>query len=282
MKVHLVDGTFELFRCHHGAPRAQVDGREVGAVRGLVATLASLLRGDDVTHVAVAFDAMAPPRGALGGGDAEVIRSQALLAFEAVRALGVPLWPMTRYQADDALASGAARLRDGADVLICTSDKDLLQCVRGERVVVWNRIRKEVTDEAAVRAKFGVAPTQIPDLFALVGDPSDGLPGVPGWGWTSAAKVLAEYGAIEEIPESADEWGVKVRGAKRLAATLQERRVEALLGRDLSRLREDLPVPATLEQLEWRGVKQPALDELLAQLGDANLAEWVPDRLGGV
>lgn len=280
MKVNLVDGTFELFRCHHGAPRAQVDGREVGAVRGLVATLASLLRRDDVTHVAVAFDAMAPPRGALGGGDAEVIRSQALLAFEAVRALGVMLWPMTRYQADDALASGAAQLRDVAEVVICTSDKDLLQCVRGDRVVVWNRIRKEVRDEAEVRSKFGVAPQQIPDLFALVGDPSDGLPGVPGWGWTSAAKVLAEYGAIEQIPLDERAWTVTVRGAKRLVETLRERRVEALLGRDLSRLREDLPVPASPAQLEWRGVRQPALDELLARLGDPNLAEWVPDRLG--
>ena len=280
-KALLVDGSFELFRCFHGAPRAQVDGVEVGAVRGLVATLASLLRKEEAVWVAVAFDAIAPPRSAMPAGDAKDLRSQVLPAFDAVRALGIPLWPMRRYQADDALASGAAALfgvPEVEQIVLCTSDKDLLQCVRGTRVICRNRITKVETDEPAFRTRFGVRPDQLPDWFALVGDPSDGLPGVPGWGPRSASAVLAAHERLADIPEDAEDWAVSVRGAKRLAASLKERRIEAQLARDLSVLRDDLPVPCDLQTLEWTG-PTPALGPLLERLGDPHLTDWVPDRL---
>lgn len=280
MRVHLIDGTFELFRCFHATPRGvDGDGQEVGAVRGLVATLASLLRRPEVTHVAVVFDPMAPPRGA-ASGEGATLRSQGIRAWEAVRQLGIALWPMTRVQADDGLASGARRLAglpEVDQVVICTTDKDLLQCVRGQRVVVWDRIRDVVHDEPAVRARFGVDPRRIPALFALVGDPSDGLPGVPGFGWKSAAAVVNAVDRLQDLPDDPDQWPA-VRGRARLAAMWAERRQEALLGRDLSVLRDDLPVPADLEGLAWRGPK-PSLPDFLHALGDPALAEWVPDRL---
>ena len=277
--VHLVDGTLELFRCFHGAPRAEHDGREVGAVRGLIATLSSLLYRDRATHVAVAFDAMAPPRGA-ASGDGAALRSQGMLAMRAVRAMGLRLWPMTRYQADDALASGAAQLRPRPEVdriVICTTDKDLLQCIRDD-VVLYDRTRKVETDHQGLLERFGVRAEQVPAYLALVGDPSDGLPGCPGFGAKSTAQVLAAFETLEAIPDDPDEWPTEIRGRARLAASLAERRVEITLGRDLSVLRSDLPVPCALDQLEWRG-PTPDLQVLLAELGDDNLAEWVPDRL---
>lgn len=280
VQVHLVDGTLELFRCHHGAPRAQVDRREVGAVRGLVATLSSLLYRGRATHVAVAFDAMAPPRQA-ARGDGAVIRAQGLLAMRAVRALGLMLWPMTRYQADDALASGAARLADHPDVrrvVICTTDKDLLQCIVGSRVILLDRSKQTPTNATVLEARFGIRPDQVPAFLALVGDPSDGLPGCPGFGAKSAARVLSAFGTLEGIPDDPDRWPAEIRGRRRLAASLAERRVEITLGRDLSILRSDLPVPCDPEQLQWCG-PTPDLPVLLHELGDPKLAEWVPDRL---
>ncbi|MEZ6186619.1 MAG: 5'-3' exonuclease H3TH domain-containing protein [Planctomycetota bacterium] len=283
MKVHLVDGTFELFRCFFGAPRATVaDGREVGAVRGLLQTLAALLRQDDVSHVAVALDqAMAvAPRGPVpaGAGPNRAIAGQHGLAVEAVRALGLVAWPLVkRYEADDALATAAARYRGEAEqVVICTTDKDLLQCVVGERVVVLDRIRKRVTDEAGVRARFGVRPEQIPDYQALVGDPSDGLPGVPGWGGKSAAAVLARYPTLEAIPADAAEWEVEVRGAARLAEALRVRRREVLLHRDLGVLRTDVPLRDSLADLRWEGADRPALEALCAELEDDSVLERMP------
>lgn len=280
MKVHLVDGTFELFRCFHGAPRAQHDGREVGAARGMMATLVSLLRGDDVTHVAVAFDSVVSPPGKGTSGEA-LIGAQAPLAAAICRALGVVMWPTGRYQADEMLSTAAARFAtDPAveQVVICANDNDFDQCVIGERVVVLDRIRKVLTDEAAVRARWGVAPVQIPELFALIGDRSDGLPGLPGWGVRSAATVLTEYGTVDEIPLDAAEWRVKVRGAERLAAVLRERREEALLCRDLSRLRTDLPLRSTIDDLQWQGADRLAVDALVAVLGDdtaaARISRW--------
>lgn len=282
-RVHLVDGTFELFRCFHGAPRARTaDGHEVGAARGMVQTLAALLRDPEVTHVAVAFDSVVAPAGSSRGRTAEeMIASQAPLAAEAVRALGATVWPSGRYQADELIASGAHRFAAEAgvaQVVICATDNDFNQCVRGERVVVLDRIRRVVTDEARVRERFGVAPGQIPDLHALVGDRSDGLPGVPGWGAASAAALLARYGTIEAIPIDAGDWDVSVRGAARLAASLREHRDEALLCRDLAVLRTDLPLRQTAADLEWRGVDRGRLDALCHRLDDHSVLERLPVR----
>lgn len=287
VRVHLVDGTFELFRCFHGAPRAfNADGREVGAARGFLATMAALVLDPEVTHMAVAFDSVVAPPGSVraaarGGSADQVIGSQAPLAAAAVRALGLPVWPAGRYQADELLATAAARYASDdrvEQVVICSSDNDFDQCVRGTRVVVLNRIRREVTDEAAVRAKWGVTPQQIPDLFALVGDRSDGLPGVPGWGKASAAAVLGRWGSVDAIPDEHTGWDVRIRGAERLAASLRDHRDEALLCRDLSELRTDLPLRAPLDDLEWRGVRPDLLAVLCADLDDTSVADrFMPD-----
>jgi 5'-3' exonuclease len=276
VKVHLVDGTFELFRCFHGAPRHRLaDGREAGAVRGFLATIVSLLRKPDVTHVAIAFDAGivgAPKRMPDGAEDSAtaLLQTQYHLAEAVVRALDLVMWPMAkRFQADDALATGAARFRRAPgveQVVVCTTDKDLAQCVEGTRVVLLDRIRDRITDETAVREKFGVPPSRVPDYFGLVGDPSDGIPGIPGWGPKSAAAVLGRYGAVEKIPIDPDDWDVEVRGAARLAANLAARRREAILYRDLSVLRTDVPLGETLEDLEWRGADRGAIESLAGLL----------------
>lgn len=273
MIVHLVDGTFELFRCFHGAPRASSPaGREVGAARGLLATLVALLAEPDVSHVAVAFDSVVvPPGAAKDRSPTGLIGGQQALAAQVVRALGLPVWPAGRYQADELLASAAwllAQRQDVSQVVICSSDNDFDQCVRGERVVVLDRVRRVVTDEAAVRARWGVGPEQIPDLFALVGDRSDGLPGVPGWGTRSAAALLQRYGRLADIPLDASRWDAPVRGQDRLAASLRMHHAEAMLCRDLAELRTDLPVPAHPELLEWRGAHRGLVAELVAALGD--------------
>ncbi len=282
MKVHLVDGTFELFRCFHGAPRAQHDGHEVGAARGLFATLVALLAQPDVTHVAVAFDSVVAPPPRRGQGAEALIAAQAPLAAAVARSLGVTMWPSGRYQADEILATAAARFaadHDVSQVVICATDNDFNQCVVGERVVVLDRIRDVVTDEPAVFERYGVAPDQIPDLFALVGDRSDGLPGVPGWGLRSAGTMLARYGTVDAIPLDAATWDVSVRNKKALAASLSERREEALLCRDLSRLRIDLPLRQVATDLAWRGASHPRVAALCELLGDdsaaARIERWV-------
>lgn len=276
-RVHLVDGTFELFRCFHGAPRAQdAAGNEIGAARGLLWTLLKLLRKARATHLAVAFDLLAPPDRSDGSPDA-LLRAQGRLAVQVTRALGIPVWPAVRNQADDLLASGARAMADRARVVICTTDKDLLQCVRGDRVVLWDRIRDRVTDADALRARLGIAPAQIPDRSALVGDPSDGLPGVPGWGTGSAAKVLGHYARLEDIPHDPTTWVPRIRGAARLNTALRERWDEALLVRALATLRTDLPVPDDPERLRWQG-PGPGLVDLAARLG----APEVVDKLAEV
>ncbi len=282
MKVHLVDGTFELFRCFHGAPRAQHEGHEVGAARGLFATLVALLAQPDVSHVAVAFDSVVAPPATRNRGAEALIAAQAPLAAAVARSLGVTMWPSGRYQADEILATAAARFaadHDVSQVVICATDNDFNQCVVGGRVVVLDRIRNVVTDEPAVFERYGVAPDQIPDLFALVGDRSDGLPGVPGWGLRSAGTMLARYGTVEAIPVDAAEWDVPVRNKKALATALRERREEALLCRDLSRLRIDLPLRQATADLEWRGAWHARVDALCELLGDdsaaARIERWV-------
>jgi 5'-3' exonuclease len=279
VKVHLVDGTFELFRCFHGAPRAAAaDGEEVGAVRGLLATLVALLREPDVTHVAVAVDQALPPRAAAKD---DPLARQHGLAADAIRALGLPLWAMVkRFQADDALATGAVRFADAPgveQVVVCTPDKDLAQVVRGARVVLLDRVRRKVIDEAGVRERWGVEPRAIPDLLALAGDAADGLPGLPGFGLKTAAAALRRFGTVEAIPLDAAAWdGVDVRGRERLAATLRDLRHEALLYKALTTLALDVPLPHTLEELAWRGADRPALEALCDRIGDATVLERVP------
>lgn len=281
VSVHLVDGTFELFRCFHGAPRAQnAIGREVGAAGGLLATLTALLAEPPVTHVAVAFDSVVPPAGRTGAGASadELIAPQVDLAAAAARSLGLAVWPSGRYRADELIASAAAHLADDpavARVVICSTDHDFHQCVSDGRVVLLDRIRNVLTDEAAVRARYGVGPELLPDLFALVGDRSDGLPGVPGWGVRSAATLLSRYGSVDAIPLDPDEWDVAVHRARSLAAALAERRDEALLCRDLARLRTDLPLRPPVERLEWRGADRRAIDVLCAELADESVVERI-------
>ena len=287
MLIHLVDGTYELFRNYFGAPAATApDGREVGATLGLLRTLLALLREERTSHVAVAFDQVIESfRNALfdgyktGEGIDPDLYAQFPLAEKATRALGLVCWPMVELEADDALASGAARFADARgveQVRICSPDKDLCQCVRGERVVLLDRRRKAIIDEAGVRDKFGVAPASIPDWLALVGDAADGIPGIPRWGARSAATLLARYGRIEAIPDDEARWEVQVRGAAGLAQSLRERREEAALYRTLATLRLDAPLDESLDDLRWRGADRGALGALCAELGEDRLMERVP------
>jgi 5'-3' exonuclease len=264
VKVHLVDGTFELFRAYFGAPPAtDPEGRPVGAVRGLERSLAALVREDGVTHVAVAFDHVIESfRNELFAGykTAEGVPEDLLAQFhpaeDAVRALGIVVWPMVEFEADDALATGACRyaaLPEVDQVVVCTPDKDLAQCVRGTRVVTFDRMRRRLFDEDGVREKFGVSPASIPDWLALVGDSADGIPGVPRWGAKSASVVLARYRTIEDIPDGERAWDVVVRGAPALAESLRAHRDEARLYRTLATLRTDVPLVEDLDSLRYRG-----------------------------
>jgi 5'-3' exonuclease len=277
VNVHLVDGTFELFRAHFGAPRAAgPGGREVGATRGLLRSLRALLREEGVTHVAVAFDHVIEsfrnrifPGYKTAAGVPEELLAQFPLAEEAARALGLVVWPMVEFEADDALATAAARFAEAPEVervLVCSPDKDLAQCVRGARVVGFDRMRRRLFDEDAVRARFGVAPSSIPDWLALVGDDADGIPGVPRWGERSASALLGRFGRLESIPDSADGWGVAVRGAARLAESLRAHREQALLYRTLATLRTDVPLAEGLDDLRCRGPRRDALEALEAAL----------------
>ena len=286
MKVHLVDGTYELFRSYYGAPRATApDGAEVGATRGLVATLLRLLREDDVTHVGVAFDHVIESfRNDLfggyktGAGIAPDLWSQAQLAERAARALGLVVWPMVPFEADDAMAAAAARygaLDTVKQVVLATPDKDLAQCVRGDRVVLWDRRRQRIIDEDGVIEKWGVAPASIPDYLALVGDDADGIPGLRGWGARSSATVLARYGHLEQIPDDAAAWEVNVGGAARLAERLREEHELAMLYRTLATLREDVPLAEKLDDLRWRGADRRALTTLCEEIGALGLLERV-------
>jgi len=268
-RIHLVDATYELFRAWFALPSSTApDGREVGATRGVMATLLHLCREEGATHVACATDHVVRSfRNQLYAGYKteigvpEDLLAQFPLVEEAMAALGMVVWPMTEFEADDALAAGAARFAGHAEqVVIATPDKDLAQCVRGQHVVMLDRRRKKTLDEEGVRAKFGVPPRSIPDWLALVGDSADGYPGLPGWGERSAAAVLSRYGTLEAVPASASAWEVQVRGAERLAATLAERRDEALLYKRLASLREDVPLVESLEDLEWRGARRELRD----------------------
>ena len=287
MRVHLVDGTYELFRAHFGAPSARGrDGREVGATRGFLRSMLSLLAEPGVTHVACAFDhviesfrnGLYPGYKTADGVPAELL-AQFELAERAADALGLVVWPMVEFECDDALAAAAARFAgaDGVEqVVICTPDKDLKQCVRGTKVVCLDRMRRVVHDEAAVRAKYGIAPGSIPDWLALVGDSADGYPGLPRWGEKSASAVLGRYVRLEEIPDDHRDWECDVRGAISLAASIREQRSDAMLYRTLATLRDDVPLTEELDDLRWRGARRDALHALCAEIAEPEVAKRMP------
>lgn len=265
-RLHIVDGTYELFRAHfskrpsHTSP----DGKDLKATTGLISSLIALLHDDKekVTHIAVAFDnPIRSFRNDLFAGykTEEGVPPELLAQFdaaeEATAALGVKVWRMVEFEADDGMATGAAKFHDQVkQVRLMTPDKDVLQCVNDAQIVVVDRLREKVMDEPAVRTAKGVAPESIPDLLALIGDTADGIPGLKGWGEKSAAVVLAEYRRIEEIPEDVNAWKVKPRGAEKLSATLNDQRDDALLYRKLATLRTDAPISKTLKELEFTGV----------------------------
>ena len=283
MIVHLVDGTYELFR-YFLSPGAAFDrggSKELSGVRGVVASILGMLEGG-ATHLGVATDHVIESfRNALwpgyktGLGMDPQLYAQFEPLEEALSALGVIVWPMVEFEADDALAAAAAVAAADARVervVICTPDKDLAQCVRGDRVVQLDRRRGEQRDEAGVSKKFGVMPASIPDWLALVGDSADGFPGLPGWGATSAATVLARYGHLEDIPAQAARWDVSVRGAERLAATLAEQAERARLFRTLATLRVDVPIGVDVDGLRWTGPR-PAFAAWAWRLGTPALHE---------
>lgn len=263
VKLHLIDGTFELFRSFYGRKdtRLAPDGTDVNAVYGVLRSTLDLLDQPGVTHVAAAFDSVIESfRNDLfvgyktGEGVDPLLLAQFPIVEEVLAAAGVTVWGMYEFEADDAIATAALRWMDDVEqVVLCSPDKDLMQCVVGDRVVSWDRMRARWFDESGVVEKFGVHPESIPDYLALVGDTADGVPGLPGWGAKSTATVLARFGRLEMIPDDAADWDVTVRGADKLAATLCEYREEAMLYRTLTTLRRDVPLPESLDDLEWKG-----------------------------
>jgi 5'-3' exonuclease len=261
--VHLVDGTYELFRHFYAVPPAQDrQGVEIAAARAVVGSIRSMLNRGEATHVGVATDHVIEsfrndlwPGYKTGDGIDPNLLSQFPLLEEALQAYGVKVWPMVEYEADDALAAAAVKAASDprvTQVRICTPDKDLAQCVSGTRIVQEDRLRRATRDEGGVIAKFGVPPLSIPDYLALVGDSSDGYPGLPGWGAKSASAVLAKFKHLDLIPSDWRTWGVNVRAAS-LSITLEKDRALAMLFRDLATLRTNIPVFDSVEDLEWKG-----------------------------
>jgi 5'-3' exonuclease len=286
MKIHLVDGTYELFRNHFGAPPKKApDGREVGATLGLLRSLLMLLGSPDVTHVGVAFDHVIESfRNELYSGYKTsegvdpILLDQFPLAEKAVSALGVVVWPMIEFEADDALATAVSRFRKSKSVeqiLICSPDKDLSQLVEGKKIVCWDRRREIIIDEAGVVEKFGVKPESIPDYLALVGDAADGYPGIQGWGAKSTSTVLAKFKHIESIPRDPKKLPLGLGRATTLVENLGQNYEDALLFRELSTLREDVPLKENLKDLEWQGA-YPRLKKLCHELGDERIPERIP------
>jgi len=287
MEVHLIDGTYELFRHFYAVPSARdANGLEVGAVRGVVGSVLGLLnRG--ATHVGVATDHVIEsfrnrmwPGYKTGTGIDPALLGQFGLLEEALTALGVTVWAMVEEEADDALAAAARIASEDPEVgrvLICTPDKDLAQCVRGTRVVQWHRRGNKIVDEAGVVAKFGVPPVSIPDYLALVGDAADGYPGLQGWGAKSAAAVLAKFQHIEQIPDDPSGWRVNAANAGGLARTLNRDRQLALRFRELATLRADLPLFESIDALRWNG-PSPAFAPFAERFDSATTAEQKPGR----
>jgi 5'-3' exonuclease len=285
MKIYLLDGTYELFRNHFGAPpRKTPDGLEIGATLGLLRSLFMLLTRPEVTHIACAFDHVIQsfrndlyPGYKTGAGVDPALLAQFPLAEEAVAALGIVVWPMVEFEADDAIATAVTRFKHAEEVeqiVICSPDKDLAQLVSGDRIVCWDRRREIILDAAGVQEKFGVPPQSIPDWLALVGDAADGFPGIPGWGAKSAAAVLSRYPHLEEIPPDPQEWGISPSRAVRLAESLTQHSQDAQLYRQLATLREDVPLAEKLTDLQWQGAYE-SLKDICRRLGD----EKFPQRI---
>jgi 5'-3' exonuclease len=284
LDIHLIDGTYELFRHYYAVPSARdADGREVGAVRGVLASVLGMIRGG-ATHVAVATDHVIEsfrnelwPGYKTGEGIEPDLLAQFDLLEETLAAAGVLVWPMIEFEADDALAAAAATAARDARVervIICTPDKDLAQCVRGTRVVQLNRRTRVTFDEAGVKQKFGVPPESIPDYLALVGDAADGFPGLPGWGAKSSAAVLSRFRHLESIPPDWRDWSVNATGAASLAQTLLRESDRALLFRNLATLRDDIHLFDNVEELRWKG--PTARFEAIGALLDKAVASKAP------
>jgi 5'-3' exonuclease len=285
MKIHLVDGTYELFRSHFGAPpKKSARGQEVGATLGLIRSMMLLLSDPEVTHVAVAFDHVIEsfrnqlyPGYKTGAGVDPDLMAQFPLAEKAMSALGLVVWPMVKFEADDAIAAATAKFKKSKSVeqiIICSVDKDLTQLVDGERVICWDRRREIILDEKGVIEKFGVSPESIPDYLALVGDAADGFPGIKGWGAKSVATVLAKFKHIESIPKDPQKLPLGLGRATTLINNLQENYEDALLFRELSTLRVDVPLKEKLNDLKWQGA-YPRLKKLCKEWGD----ERIPERV---
>jgi 5'-3' exonuclease len=287
MNIHLIDGTYELFRHFYAVPSAvAAEGTEVGATRGLLRSLLAMLRQEDVTHVGIAFDHVIEsfrndlfPGYKTGEGVDPKLLAQFPLAEEASRALGLVVWPMVEFEADDAMATAAARwcTADSIDqILLCSRDKDLAQCVRGAKVVMLDRMNNRIMDERGVIDRWGVPPASIPDYLALVGDSADGIPGIPRWGAKSAAQILAAYGTLEAIPPDETAWSVSIRSAKQLAGNLRKMSSECALYKTLATLRTDVPLPQSLDDLLWRGAHRNELTALCDRLGEKEIVARVP------
>lgn len=273
--LHLIDGTYELFRAHFGAPPRQTgDGWEIGAVHGLVSSTISLLAEDGVTHVGIAFDSVIESfRNDMfdgyktGEGTPPELYAQFPVAERAMEALGVVVWSMIEQEADDGMAAAAVKFAPEVDkVVIMSPDKDMAQLYGNPKIVGFDRRKAAFIDTEGVWEKFGVAPESIPDYLAMVGDTADGIPGLAGWGAKSTAAVLAKYTHLDRVPASEVDWGLKVRSASRLAETLRENMAAALLYRDLATLRTTAEIPETLEDLEWKGVHRDAFISLCDEL----------------
>jgi 5'-3' exonuclease len=273
--VHLIDGTYELFRHHFGAPpRQTADGWEIGAVHSLVASTISLLGEEGVTHVGIAFDSVIESfRNDMfdgyktGEGTPPELHAQFPVAERAMEALGVVVWPMIEQEADDGLAAAATKFAPEVErVVVMSPDKDMCQLYGNPKIVGFDRRKAAFIDTDGVWEKFGVAPESIPDYLALVGDTADGIPGLAGWGAKSTAAVLAEYSHLDDVPPSELDWAVSVRSAPKLAATLRDNMPAALLYRDLATLRTDADIPQTVDDLEWKGVDRDAFVALCDEL----------------
>jgi 5'-3' exonuclease len=287
LEVHLVDGTYELFRHYYALPSARdTEGREVAAVRGVLASVLGMIK-EGATHLAVATDHVIEsfrnglwPEYKTSEGIEPELLAQFPLLEEVLMAAGVVIWPMVEFEADDAMAAGAfasARDQRVERVILCTPDKDLAQCVYGTRIVQLNRRTRTILDEVAIVEKFGVSPGSIPDYLALVGDSADGYPGLPGWGAKSTSAVLRKFLHLESIPKDCREWHVNATNASALADTLCREFDRALLFRTLATLRSDIDLFANVDELKWKG-PNPEFDEIAARLDQARTERRSPAR----
>ena len=285
MKIHLVDGTYELFRAHFGAPpKKSKSGQEVGATLGMLRSMLLLLSDPEVTHVAVAFDHVIESfrnkmyKGYKSSeGVDPIILNQFPVAETAIKALGLVTWPMVKFEADDAIATAVAKfkkVKSVEQIVICSVDKDLTQMVDGDRVICWDRRREILLNEKGVVEKFGVPPESIPDFLALVGDSADGYPGIQGWGEKSTSTVLAKFKHIEAIPKDPNKIPLGLGRATTLLENLKNNYKDALLFRELSTLRTDVPLKESLADLKWLGV-YPRFKKVCEELGNQSIPERI-------